>query len=63
MKGEVVHGQHVVGAQGPAQDLADIRLEHFGVGVGFNGHANRRAIQPEGTDHRSGAPVTLGVLP
>src|SRR5579862_1642176 len=60
MRGKVIHDHYIARAQCRTQDLADISLEHFCVGGAVDGHAGRRAIPPDGTDHSGGLPVATG---
>jgi hypothetical protein len=57
---KVIHDDHIARAQCRAQDLADIGLEHFCIGGAVDGHASRRAVPPDGTDHSGRLPVAAG---
>ena len=57
---EIVQDYDVAGTQGRYQDLANVRLEDFGVGGAVNGHAGSRAVEPDRGDHRGGLPMAVG---
>lgn len=57
---EIVHDDDVSGAQGRAQDVADVGAEDFRIGGSFDGHASGGAIQADRGDHARGVPVAVG---
>ena len=56
---KVVHHHHVSWAQRRTEDFPNVGLEDLCVGGAINGHAGRRAVQSDGTDHGGGLPVTV----
>jgi hypothetical protein len=59
VRGKIIHDDPIARAQRRAQNLADLSLEHLGVGGAIDGHAGRRTIQPDGTDHGGGVPMAV----
>jgi hypothetical protein len=58
---EVVHEHDVAGAKEGEEDLAHISLEEdTGVGRTFDGHGGGGAVEPHGSKHGGGAPMSVG---
>ena len=55
--GQVVHDDDIALAQRRTENLGNIGAEHLGVCRAVDGHAGRRTVQADGTDHGGGAPA------
>ena len=62
MRGEVIHDDHISGAQRRAQDMADIDPENLRIGGPLDGHAGGGTVQADGADHGRGLPMALRTL-